>query len=204
MTLAHWRQRVVAINPDVTSCGGVLLTPSWVLTARHCAPQAGEVCLARADGEPNRAQRAAIRASHRLNGPLPGNDLALLELDAPAWTNSCPWPSYAPDQLEQLAMFGWGAKRTLRSIDVEKLDGIAAVDAYYKIWGDEVTAPGDRVLACVGLRQAALKGDSGGPLLGFAHGQWYLLGVLSAGDAKGVDLYSSFLAHVDWINRVIA
>ncbi len=191
---------------------GTLIAPRWVLTAAHVArgvaPERDRVIV----GTREIAIRRAIAHPDWIEmGP---HDIGLLELAEPV-DDIRPTPLYerADEVGQAVVIVGHGDTRTglggawrrdgqVRGATsrVESLDGSRLVLRF--------RAPPE----AGELEGAPGRGDSGGPALIEAEGQWYVAGVSSAGfdGANGpgtygaVDHFTRVSDHISWIRHTMA
>ena len=194
--------RVAAVDPENRCSSGVLLTADWLLTARHAAPSTGYIQLADKAGDLDPSNRAQILERHCRSGALPDNDLALLRVKFPVEPDLA-WPNPAHGDFEQLKICGFGTGRRRRCFLTDQLhDPEEKLLAIQGIWGSLSPDSPDSLIVTRTQAQGAVRGDSGGPLFGRREGRWYLLGVLSAGDEHGTDLFSDYSESHAWLEAI--
>jgi len=175
----------VGADPD---CGGVLISPRWVLTSSVCGSSAVEVLAAMVDA--STGQRIAVAQAHSHPNWLDSYDIGLLELAADA-------PSAGAQLALGCALDGFVDGSTVEVV------GLGAIDQWGKSWPDtlqeaalnvvdhdcstpasgctEAVAPGGEFIAG-GDGVGPCYGDSGSPAyLRTAHGD-YVVGI----DSRGV------------------
>lgn len=186
---------LVRLQIGSTACTGTLITPTWILTARHCIPESGNAGAA--IGSSTLSSFEAVRQAiiH------PTADLALVELYTP--NNSVTADIYASHVQAGNAgtTEGWGGY----AIQNQQIAQAADVSVQRRVNNLEGPDPSAILLEGQISNGRLMPGDSGGPL--FVNGQ--LAGVLSmstavegaASQAGTVGWYVPVAEYADWISR---
>jgi len=202
-----WQVGLYSRGSSRPFCGGTLISPSWVVTAKHCV--SGSIDVLGGDILPGRGQR---RSSKRVVRRAEA-DLALIELSSPFDLNDClnvptlPQNAVAPGQACWIT--GWGQIRnngpsptTLQQAETRVISesecrrGGARLES-----GDVCLLSGDSRSAC--------RGDSGGPLVCQIGGQWILYGATSRGTGapsppcSDINIYAGVYDAMSWISSYV-
>src|SRR5262245_21664150 len=232
-----WQVAIYFKQPDGTfmlGCGGSIVNPRWVLSAAHCFLRRSDATLRvasdvlvvegtnqidlarRREGGKGRAIDVKRIVMHeRYDAQTSGNDIALLELVAPAKSRSVPLTGSSESQLEAAnrtgIVTGWGTMRPLRIIGGQPIDVLTnqpvrpGAPGYFTNRLMEVEIPlvdretcqqayPDRKIderhICAGLKEGgkdSCQGDSGGPLItSDDHGGFRQIGIVSGGRSCGL------------------
>ncbi|TWW81239.1 Hepatocyte growth factor activator [Takifugu flavidus] len=209
---AHPWQVSVQVRPKRTSipyghtCGGVLLSSCWVLTAAHCIGTNEEFQVVLGGVNINKQEdmdqtipviRTIVHENYRDAGVAIYNDIALMELkvtDAPYCAKETRYVRAVclPDQMfpagKECVISGWGATET-KAYSSQLLNA-----RVFLISEDRCKAPHvygdvlDSSMFCAGTLQGGVdscQGDSGGPLVCEKNATHYITGVVSWGDGCG-------------------
>ncbi|KAI5093953.1 ovochymase-1 precursor, partial [Silurus meridionalis] len=213
-----WPWQVSLQSEGTHYCSGTLIDERWVLTARHCRAEAGDmVALGAHDLDSMEIQQVPIKEvySQPYDGSFPPlHDLALIYLSVPAPLGSSVNPACIQDedltfdQSSFCVTTGWGYKRLSDlSPDILYQARVSPLpeQACWSGWGQVFSST---VLLCTQpAASSSCLGDAGAPLLCQKNGQYYLAGMMALGlkrcDQMKPAIFTSLSSFQSWITDIM-
>ncbi|KAH8303470.1 hypothetical protein KR059_011702, partial [Drosophila kikkawai] len=202
-------------------CGGALISSTYILTAAHCADLGGEPPsqvrlggdnLTLTEGEDMMIRRVLVHPEY--NATTAYNDIALLELEAPAKPELRPTCIYTESEVVNSLVTAIGYGQTsfagLSSAQLLKvpLRRVSNEECQVHYQTDQLAQGVQASQMCAGDligEKDTCQGDSGGPLLMQDEHLLYVVGITSLGQgcASGPpSVYTRVSSFVDWIESI--
>jgi len=200
-----WQVGLYRSGSSSPSCGGSLISPTWVVTAKHCVGSSTDVMAGSI--LPGQGER---RTSKRIV-KKPDTDMALIELSEPFTLDECTnVPKLPTSEIpvgSQCWITGWGrlgASDPQPSTLQQAQTNVVGFDECNSQMNGRINRSDVCVLGNYqGNPTSGCYGDSGGPLVCQVEGdsEFTLYGATSWGYAcVGITVYDGVYSAMDWIN----
>ncbi|XP_035258418.1 ovochymase-1 isoform X1 [Anguilla anguilla] len=222
---AHsWPWQVTLKVITMPACGGAVLTPSWVISARHCFLSYSNIRLWKvmAGKHDLQNEEEACQQISKISKIIPHedynrskktNDVVLVKLETPLRFTDCVRPiTIVTEPVEPPGMCtvtGWGSTTEYgpRMAKLQEVNvTILSHGTCSRLYGPRVT----ETMLCAGDVEGgvdACQGDSGGPLSCYSGDRYKLAGIVSwgvgCGRAGKPGVYTNLQHYARWVESTI-
>ncbi|XP_053501796.1 transmembrane protease serine 2 [Ictalurus furcatus] len=221
-TLGRWPWQVSLHATGSHTCGGSIITPSWIVTAAHCVQSlsspsqwkvyAGYLTLNQMEYVSGNSV-ARIISHPGFDTDNNNNDIALMKLWTPLQISSSIRPVCLPNTGLDLStsrtyyVTGWGATRSQGSASNELREAQVSLISRtvcnsQQVYNGRITD----TMICAGKLEGGVdscQGDSGGPLVTSENFLWWLVGDTSWGQGCAIrnrpGVYGNVTTFLEWI-----
>lgn len=204
------------------SCGGSLISASWIVTAGHCV-LGGDESIRAVAGTDN-LKRLGAAQTRMVTKIIPhpefdrkifNNDIAMMKVEPPFDINTANSQLVNTICLERDTMLeaydiatvaGFGAKAFRKDVQTHLFKAEIAIVDHQTCDNSFEHSITDNMICAGGMvpsKRDACTGDSGGPLMMESNERWTLIGVVSFGNdcaSKGYPgIYTKVSNYYDWI-----